>query len=521
MRKYFIIIIFIFLNSDLLSQNWDLTQKIVAPIRDIGNAFGNSVAIEGDFAVVGSYNGTDENNMNLVVGAGAAYIFEKNSSGNWVFIQKIVASDRTEPTSVNGFGEYVAISGNTIVVGRITGSSGGPGSSIYIFERDTNGVWQETQILSTEGRDNSFGVSVDISGDYIIVGANKDRIDNSQASREGTAFIFERDTNGVWQEVERIYASDPNNQDQFGLSVAISGDYAVVGAYLDDEDENGINTVNAAGSAYIFERDATGSWTEVQKIVEPSNREASDFFGHQVAIDGTRIVIGTFGEDTDANNTNPGVNTGAVFVFDRNPSGLWTFSQKLTATVRSSSDDFGFSVSVSGDFICVGADGTDNAAGAAYIFSRDANNDIWSEQQRLIAPVRLTNDQFGNWVSIQGGTVLIGAWFEDDDENEMNFIDRAGSAYFFEFNGNLSIEDLNQANLVSIYPNPTLSSLYFKTSNNVINKVKLFSIQGQLVKYVESESIEEINIDDLPNGLYILKAFEIDNNQSTFKVLKQ
>jgi hypothetical protein len=115
----------------------------------------------------------------------------------------------------------------------------------------------------------------------------------------GSAYVFERDTSGVWNQVQKIVASDRQNTDYFGASVSISGDHAIVGAFYENHDTTGGNAMNNSGSAYLFERDNSGVWNEVQKIVA-SDREALDEFGISVSISGEFAVVGARFEDEDA-----------------------------------------------------------------------------------------------------------------------------------------------------------------------------------------------------------------------------
>jgi hypothetical protein len=120
-----------------------------------------------------------------------------------------------------------------------------------------------------------FGYAVSISGNYALIGAHyedEDTAGGNSFGSAGSAYIFERDELGNWSEAQKIIASDREFADLFGISVAISGSYCIVGAVLEDEDENGEDSLDAAGSAYIFERDGYGNWNQVQKVSHPTGR---------------------------------------------------------------------------------------------------------------------------------------------------------------------------------------------------------------------------------------------------------
>ena len=324
--------------------------KIVASDRQADDNFGISVAISGNYAIVGAYY---EDNQR-----GAAYIFER-VDGSWSQKQKIVAGDRYEG---DNFGNSVAISGNYAIVGAYYEDN--QRGAAYIFER-TSGNWSQKQkiVASDKGAGDQFGRGVAISGNYAIVGAVKEDPDDINAA--GAAYIFER-TSGNWSQKQKIVASDSGSGDEFGISVAIDGSYAIIGAHQEDHDASGNTYKAASGSAYIFEIDTSGNWSEKQKIVA-SDRGESDNFGYSVAIDGSYAIIG-------AHYEYPGdtVNAGAAYIFERDTSGNWSEIQKIVASDRESSDYFGTSVAISGNYVIVGAYGEDPGdtgnAGAAYIF---------------------------------------------------------------------------------------------------------------------------------------------------------
>jgi len=166
---------------------------------------------------------------------------------------------------------------------------------------------------------------VAISGDYAIVGARKEDTGGSNA---GAAYIFKRDGTS-WTQEEKIVASDAGKDDQFGNSVAISGDYAIVGAYL--EDAGG----NIAGAAYIFKRDGT-SWVQEAKILA-SDAGASDYFGYSVSISGDSAIVGAVYEDTG------GGDAGAAYIYSAlGPAAVVEPVQRSVATGGAWQGDFDY-----------------------------------------------------------------------------------------------------------------------------------------------------------------------------------
>jgi len=262
---------------------WIEQAKITASDGTAGDLFGGSVAISGDYVVVGAYMDDDAGRD-----SGSAYIFKRNETG-WTEQDKITASDGAR---VHYFGFKVAISGDYVVVGA-------PGNSAYIFKRDGDAWTEQDKITASDGAANDyFGRSVAISGDLAVVGAHGD---DDAGKYTGSAYIFKRNETG-WTEQDKITASDGAANDHFGRSVAISGEYVVVGAYGNDD------AGSASGSAYIFKRDGD-AWTEQAKIAA-SDGAADDNFGISVAISGDLAVVGANGDD-DA-----GSYSGSAYIYD-------------------------------------------------------------------------------------------------------------------------------------------------------------------------------------------------------------
>ncbi len=369
------------------SGSWVQVQKITASDMGLSDLFGWSVSISGNYAIVGAY-GEDEdvNGSNYIFNSGSAYIFERDSAtGTWSQVQKIVASDRD---AIDYFGYAVSISGEIAIVGayndeNFIGANNMSGAgSAYFFERDSaTGSWNQVQkvVASDRDIDDNFGHAVAISGSRAIVGAYQEDAPTGTTalSDAGAAYIFERNSSGSWAEVKKLVASDRDADDYFGYAVAISGGYAIVGAYLDEHNAAGSGVMTYAGSAYIYERNG-GSWNQEHKIVA-SDRTAIDLFGRSVSISGNYALVGANSEDEDTLGMNTRSDAGSGYIFKRNSNGTWLQEQKIVASDRSIDDYFGFNVSLSGNNIVVGAYGEDddlngaNAqfnAGSAYIFTR-------------------------------------------------------------------------------------------------------------------------------------------------------
>ncbi len=382
------------------------------------------------------------------------------------------------------FGCSVAVSGDTAVVGTVwedssaTGINGNQADNsamnsgvAYVFVRDADGIWSQQAYLkaSNSQAGDVFGVSVAVSGDTVVVGApsedsnaggvNGNQSDNS-ASASGAAYVFVRDSAGVWSQQAYLKASNTTAGDGFGQSVAVSGDTVVVGATAEDSNAKGVNgnqgddSAADSGAAYVFIRSGT-TWIQ-QAYLKPSNTGASDFFGNPVAVAGDTAVVGAYSEDSDATGVdgdqadNSASDSGAAYVFVRSGT-TWSQQAYLKASNTATEDFFGDSVAVSGDTVVVGASGEDSNAtgvdgdqadnsatysGAAYVFVRD-DTGVWIQQAYLKASNSGADDDFGISVAVSGDTAVVGAMFEasnatgvNGDESN-NSAGNSGAAYVF------------------------------------------------------------------------------------------
>lgn len=356
--------------------------------------FGVSVSIFGDTAVVGA---PDEGGM------GAAYVFTR-SAGTWTERATLVAPVRVEGGK---FGYEVAIDGDTVVVGapQIDENVPGPGAAhVFVGSGDT-WLLQATLTASDAQLGDAFGIDVAVSGDTVVAGAAKD--DVGAAADQGSAYVFTR-SGDVWSE-QKLTARDGAGGDEFGDSVAVSGDSVVVGAWAHD-----VGLGIGQGSAHVFTRSGS-TWTEQAKLTA-GDGAAGDGFGQSVAISHDMVVVGTTADDLQ----------GSAYVFERDGES-WAQQAKLVAPDGSPLDQFGRSVATSRDTVVVGAHFHDSdgpligGAGSVYVFDRVA--DGWSE------PTKLTEAGagiFGNSVGMSGHTVIAGAGFTKVGENPAQ-----GAAYVY------------------------------------------------------------------------------------------
>ena len=357
--------------------------------------FGYSLATSADLAVVGAP-------LDAVGGlnSGSAYVFD--GLANWSQLAELTASDEAEGDQ---FGYSVAISGDLVIVGA-RGSDGGGASSgaAYIFDRSTG--WSQVAKLtaSDQERGDEFGYSVAISGDLAIVGA---RLDWDNGSASGASYVF--DGSAGWSQVARLSPADAAANDQFGTSVAISGDVAIVGAPGDRDD--GVDS----GSVFVF--DGLAGWSQIAKLTA-SDAAAVDRFGTSLAIRDNLAIIGAPLDD------DVGSDSGSAYLFDG--SSGWHQVAKLTVSDGTALDRFGHSVALGEDLAIVGAwndDDGGSASGSAYVFDGSTG---WSQVAKLTASDAMRGDEFGYSVSIGGNLAVVGAPLDDDGGSA------SGSAYVFD-----------------------------------------------------------------------------------------
>ncbi len=329
--------------------SWSQAAKLTASGSAKGDWFGRSVSISGNYVIIGAY-GEDINGAN----SGSAYVFERSGS-SWSQAAKLTASDSAAGDS---FGNSVSISGDYAIVGAIgDDDNGNHTGSAYVFERSGSSWIQTAKITASDGAaEDFFGGSVSISGDYAIVGASADD-DNGNLS--GSAYIFEQ-SGSSWSQTAKLTASDGAIEDYFGHSVSVSSDYAIVGAYRDDD--IGDSSGSAFGSAYIFERSGS-SWSQTAKLTA-SDGAIEDYFGLSVSVSSDYAIVGAYGDDDNS------VSSGSAYIFEHSGSS-WSQTAKLTASDGAIEDYFGYSVSVSSDYAIVGAYGDDDngvISGSAYVF---------------------------------------------------------------------------------------------------------------------------------------------------------
>jgi len=393
------------------------------------------------------------------------------------------------------FGYSIALSGdgNTLAVGAHWEASSAMGiggdqanndaseaGAVYVFVRDGAGTWSQEDYIkafNTEEGDY-FGESVALSGDGNTLAVGADGEDSSDDNQEGNnnktnagaVYVFARNGAGGWSQQAYVKASNPDPNDHFGWSLALSGDgnTLAVGARHEDSSAMGIggletdDSATNSGAVYVFVHDGAGAWSQ-QAYVKASNTGVGDELGISVALseDGNTLAVGAHGEDSDAvgiggnQNDNSADDSGAAYVFVRDGAGVWSQQAYVKASNTEHGDAFGASVALSGDGNTlavsavwedsigtgIGSDQADDNAddsGAVYVFVRDGAG-TWSQQAYVKASNTEADDQFGTSVALSGdgNTLAVGAHGEDSNamgiggEQASNSASDAGAVYVF------------------------------------------------------------------------------------------
>lgn len=371
----------------------DEESKLVASDAEVNDWFGYAVSIDGDTAVVGA-TGDDDGGSR----SGAAYVFIRDGA-NWVEQAKLTASDAAVD---DRFGVAVDLSGGTVVIGASwTDDLGSESGSAYVFVRNGTAWSQQAKLTASDGSsDDFFGGSVSVSGDTLLVGASED---DDQGPQSGSAYVFVR-SGTTWSQQAKLTASDGATDDEFGGSVSLDGNTAVIGARWND------GAGADSGSAYVFARSGT-TWSEQARLAA-SDADTEDWFGAAVAVSGDTVVVGATGNDATT-----AAYAGSAYVFAYNGA-VWSEQARLTASDPIAGHGFGSCLDVSGDSLVIGAPQDDdggNNSGAAYLFLRDG--ELWSETAKLTAADAAAYDLYGWSAGISGERVIIASPLDDDAGN--------------------------------------------------------------------------------------------------------
>lgn len=334
--------------------------------------------------------------------AGAVDILKRNGDA-WTQYQALAADDG-DPSDL--FGSSIATNGDVTVIGAINDDDLGTNAgAAYVFVRSGDTWVQQAKLLASDGATNdNFGSTVAISGETVVIGAPGNK---GFGYGTGAAYVFAR-SGDAWAQQAKLLPSSGASGVYFGRSVAILGDTVVVGGPHDTP------FGTSSGSADVFVRTGS-SWSHQVKLVAPDGAR-NDQFGGSVLIQEGLIVVGSSYDDDTTENS------GSVHLFARNGS-AWPYQHKLVAGDPAQGDRFGATMSASGSALLIGAPSKDSGMGAAYIFIH--SDDSWSQRAKLMADIRTAWDSFGSALALDGDVAVVGANL--NDELDLN----AGAVYVF------------------------------------------------------------------------------------------
>ncbi len=322
----------------------------------------------------------------------------------------------TDGAGGDSFGYDVSINGDVAIIGAAKdGDLEFQSGSAYIHRFDGTDWVEEAKLTASDGAaGDNFGWSVAISGDVAVVGAP---LDNDAVPFSGSAYVFR--FNGVdWLEEQKLNASDPSPANQLGWSVDVEGNEVLLGAI----------SLFGSGSVYSFRIEGE-SWVQKQKLT-PSDGAPEDHFGESVSMSGSRAAIGAYLND------GAGLDSGAAYVFHFNGTS-WVQEAKLVGSDTAAGDEFGRSVSIDGNIAIISAQGDDDNgmdSGSVYLFRFDGANWSQPEEQKIVPADAAAADTFGTSVTVSGNVAVVSATGADDSAPD------SGSAYVLEFDGSTWVE---------------------------------------------------------------------------------
>lgn len=346
------------------STHWELIQKLTAIDGEANDAFGRSVAIEGDRLLVGAYH-DDYSIINFnVVDAGSVYVFDFDGS-RWNQTQQLKSGEGVQSIG-DLFGFSIDLDADLILIGAHSDDENGVDSgAAYIYELQNN-TWAQTEKIMAAVNDDAFGYAVSLDGNRALMGAFKD---DENDTNSGAAYIYDYDLNSdSWLQSVKLLPFQGNSEsnDYFGTSVSLDGDKALVGSFYDDLS---INTGENQGSvSFFYKVPGLDQWSSAQTIFA-SDADLDDRFGYSVSLKGNRALVGSWLDDDH------GSASGSAYLFDFDENTLlWSETEKITADDGGSEDYFGVALALSEDWVLVGAhreDTYETDSGSVFIYQDD------------------------------------------------------------------------------------------------------------------------------------------------------
>lgn len=415
------------------TDTWGEIKKISEPSLRKNHLFGSSLSLSGDWLAVG-VTGTGSG----MPGEVDIVYRDEGGAGAWGIYKIISDPDNAGYYSSSGaFGTVLAFDGDWLAIGMPSYHSGNISGigSVYMHYRDEGwlGTFDRSKTLLPGDYDieDKFGSNVSLSGSCLAIGSPY--YDTDWIADHGAVYLFCRDAGGsnAWEMVKVFTAPELVSDDHFGISISLDGELLAVGAENSDT-----GSIIDHGAAYLFQRDqgGSGNWGLVKKLLA-ADRAPYDHFGMSVSVNGDNIAVGAYGDDEGSL-----IDTGSVYVFSRDQGGIgqWGQVKKITAYDHAPYDQFGFSISISGDILAVGADladlSGDQNAGSVYLYQRDnGGSGFWGLVKKITASDHTGVSQFGYAISLSGEWLSVGAPMKNYGAVYLYNKDQGGTGAWGEF----------------------------------------------------------------------------------------
>lgn len=421
-----------------------------------GDQFGTALAVSGDTLVVGAEledSGSDPNDEE-VANSGAVYVYRRTTQG-WTFEAMLKSPD---PDVGDVFGRAIAIDGDTLAVGipledsssvglngEMTNDDSANSGAVMVFARSGAAWTLESYIkASNTGAADQFGASLALENGLLAVGAIGEdsssrglmHVDNDDGINSGAVYLFRRDGD-TWNQELVLKSSNSDPNDTFGSQISLSDDSLAVAALGEDSGRDGVGpfefdeSAPSAGAVYIFRRNGM-LWSQ-EAYIKSTNSDTSDAFGSSVALDGDRLVVGAYLEDSSsigiggAQDNDDAGSSGAAYVYGRSGT-TWFVDEYIKASNPEVGDSFGFGVALKGDLMFVGAILEDSAApgidmgqqdngapnaGAGYLFEQTDNG--WVQRHYFKSSAPDSGDSFSRRIVFSQNGLFVSASNDDSD----------------------------------------------------------------------------------------------------------
>ncbi|MCP3929300.1 MAG: T9SS type A sorting domain-containing protein, partial [Bacteroidetes bacterium] len=460
--------------------------KITANDGTVGDCFGSTLSVYGDYAIIGA-DMADDNGNN----SGSAYVFKK-IGGNWKQQAKLTPDDGAE-------GDWFGVSAmykDYVIIGAAGKGSG----AAYIFKRTGTNWVQEAKLTLDDGfKGGWFGHALAIEGEYAIVGAY---MDHANGEKSGLAYVFKR-TGTDWVQEAKLTSKGGVAGDRFGNDISISGEYAAITAPANNKGN---------GAVYVFKRTGT-NWIQEAKITAPLEPNTG-VFGVDVSIHEDYLVVGAPGPTAYI--------YGCAYIFKRTGTN-WTKEAKLSLEKFEAGEWFARSVSIYGDCAIIGAEREDDKSGgesgSAYVFRKKDNS--WGQGPRLTCKSGSEANCFGHALAVYDCNLVIGAYGDDcgsvhayDLRYDIPTYDSL--TYYLPADNSVSFEN----DLFSIYPNPAKNSL--RITNPWESKIGYVALYDQSGKKLLQKQLTNniLDISKYSAGIYFLEA-KIGDKKTVEKIIIQ